>query len=260
MLVLARVVWVALAVFSLAVLVTSLPGYVARLQSVCTGATCAYGQLNLASVQTVHDVGLSTMGEEERRRLRRDLHDELGPTLASLTLRIDAARNLLQHDTDEASRLLSDLKLQMQSTVADIRRLVYDLRPPALDELGLISALEEQAASYSQLHGLRVSLQAPEHLPPLSAAIEVAAYRIVLEALTNVARHAQAGSCRICLSLSDILCLEIVDDGLGLPQDYRASVGMTSMRERAAELGGSCVMEAAIPSGTRVCARLPFLS
>jgi len=195
--------------------------------------------------------------EEERRRLRRDLHDELGPTLASLTLRIDAARNLLQHDTDEASRLLSDLKLQMQSTVADIRRLVYDLRPPALDELGLISALEEQATSYSQLHGLHVSLEAPERLPPLSAAVEVAAYRIVLEALTNVVRHAQARTCRICLSLSDVLCLEIIDDGRGLPQDYHVGVGMASMRERAAELGGVWGIEAATPSGTRVRVRLP---
>lgn len=196
--------------------------------------------------------------EEERRRLRRDLHDELGPTLASLTLRLDAARNLLQHDTDEASRLLCELKVQMQATVADIRRLVYDLRPPALDELGLVSALQEQAMYYSQLHGLQVSLEAPERWPPLAAAVEVAAYRIVLEALTNVARHAHASSCRICLSLSEALCVEVVDDGLGLLKDYRMGVGMTSMRERAAELGGACVIEAAIPSGTRVSARLPF--
>jgi signal transduction histidine kinase len=197
--------------------------------------------------------------EEERRRLRRDLHDELGPTLASLTLRLDAARNLLKQDTAAADRLLSDLKQQMQATVADIRRLVYDLRPPALAELGLLSALEEQATSYSQLHGLQVCLQAPERLPPLSAAVEVATYRIVLEALMNVVRHAQARSCRICLSLTDTLSLEIVDDGLGLPRDYHAGVGTTSMRERAAELGGSCVIEAATPCGTRVCARLPFL-
>ena len=131
----------------------------------------------------------------------------------------------------------------MQATVADIRRLVYELRPPALDELGLISALQEQATSYSQLHGLQVCLQAPERLLPLSAAVEVATYRIVLEALMNVVRHAQARNCRICLSLTDTLSLEIVDDGLGLPRDYHAGVGMTSMRERAAELGGSCVIE-----------------
>jgi signal transduction histidine kinase len=197
--------------------------------------------------------------EEERRRLRRDLHDELGPTLASLTLRLDAARNLLKHDTDAADKLLSELKFHMQATVADIRRLVYDLRPPALDELGLLSALREQAMHYSQFNGLHISLEAPERLPELSAAVEVAAYRIALEALTNVARHAQAHTCHIRLSCANGLDLEIVDDGLGLPKGHRTGVGMSSMRERAAELGGFCVIEARATAGTRVWTHLPLL-
>jgi len=174
---------------------------------------------------------LVTTREEERRRLRRDLHDGLGPTLASLAQRIDTARGLVPRDPDAATALLGDLKTQIKATIAEIRRVAYALRPPALEEL-----------------------------PPLPAAAEVAAYRIVLEALTNVARHAHAQSCRISLSLADGLCLEIIDDGSGLPVDCRAGVGLTAMRERAAELGGVCRIEPGATGGTHVWARLPLPS
>src|SRR5262249_10150122 len=132
---------------------------------------------------------LITAREEERRRLRRDLHDGLGPQLASLTLTLAAARELLRHDVDAADMLLQELARHTQAAIADIRRVVYALRPPALDDLGLVLALREQAAQYS--HGLQIAIDAPEHLSPLPAAVEVAAYRIVQEALTNVVRHAQ---------------------------------------------------------------------
>lgn len=203
---------------------------------------------------------LVTAREEERRRLRRDLHDGLGPILAIQSLQLGAARDLLVQNPAAADVLLSEMKAQTQVIIADIRRLVYDLRPPALDELGLISALREQAAHYSQFNGLQVALEAPESLPPLPAAVEVAAYRIVLEALTNVVRHAKASRCRISLSLSDVLYLEILDDGVGLSENHCAGVGMTSMRERAEELGGTCKVETATAGevGTRVCARLPL--
>ncbi len=202
---------------------------------------------------------LVTTREEERRRLRRDLHDGLGPTLASLAQRIDTARGLVPRDPDAATALLSDLKTQIKATIAEIRRVAYALRPPALDELGLVPALREHAAHYDQANGLRVSLEAPEELSLLPAAVEVAAYRIVLEALTNVARHAHAQRCRIRLSLADALCLEIIDDGSGLPVDCRAGVGLTAMRERAAELGGVCRIEPGATGGTHVWARLPLL-
>jgi len=203
---------------------------------------------------------LVTAREEERRRLRRDLHDGLGPVLAIQSLQLGAARELLVQNPAAADALLSELKAQTQAIIADIRRLVYDLRPPALDELGLLSALREHAAHYSQFNGLHIALEAPECLPPLPAAVEVAAYRIVLEAITNVVRHAQASECRICLSLSDVLSLEILDDGVGLPKGYRVGVGMTSMRERAEELGGTCKVETGTVGGvgTLVCARLPL--
>jgi signal transduction histidine kinase len=202
---------------------------------------------------------LVTTREEERRRLRRDLHDGLGPTLASMTLKLDAARNLLTQQPATVDPLLAEVKAQLQATIADIRRLVYDLRPPALDELGLVSALREQAMQYHSLNGPQVIVVAPPRLPPLSAAVEVAAYRIVQEALTNVARHAQAHTCRVCLTLAEALTIEVLDDGQGLPNQPRVGVGLASMRERAAELGGTCVITKGATGGTRVLAQLPLV-
>ena len=202
--------------------------------------------------------------EEERRRLRRDLHDGLGPQLSSQALTVDAVRALMRRDPDAAERLLLELKADAQDAVADIRRLVYGLRPPALDDLGLLGALRESAAQYST-KGLNVSVQAPEDLPPLSAAVEVAAYRIAQEALTNVAHHAGARACTILLAMEEagVLCVEVRDDGLGIPGARENSsvgtrVGLTSMGERAGELGGSLVVEALSEGGTRVLARLPL--
>jgi signal transduction histidine kinase len=200
---------------------------------------------------------LVTAREEERRRLRRDLHDGLGPQLASLTLTLAAARELLRHDTEAADRLLQELAIHTQAAIADIRRVVYDLRPPALDDLGLVLALREQATNYNQA-GLQITIDAPEQLPPLPAAVEVATYRIVQEALTNVVRHAQARRCAVCLMFGDALDVEIRDDGVGLSPGGRAGVGLTSMRERTAELGGTCRIESVPGAGTCVRASLPL--
>ncbi|GAC1347286.1 MAG: hypothetical protein NVSMB27_12390 [Ktedonobacteraceae bacterium] len=201
---------------------------------------------------------LVTTREEERRRLRRDLHDGLGPTLASLTFKVDAARNLLTHDTKKADRLLDAVRQQAQEAVIDIRRLVYNLRPPALDELGLVSALREQVALY-QHQGLEVEFDTPSTLPSLPAAVEVAAYRIAQEALTNVARHAQAQRCLLQLSSNaETLHLDITDDGKGLPVGHRIGVGLHTMHERASELGGSCTVIRGSSGGTTIQARLPL--
>jgi signal transduction histidine kinase len=201
---------------------------------------------------------LVTTREEERRRLRRDLHDGLGPTLASLVQLLDTARKLVSRDPDAADALLVDVKDQIKMAITDIRRLVYALRPPVLDELGLVSAVGEHIGRYNQPNGLRVLIDAPDPLPALPAAVEVAAYHISLEALTNVARHANAQTCRIRFSLENGLIIEIIDDGDGLPMDRHAGVGLTSMRERAAELGGEFRIESAKTHGTRVWARLPL--
>jgi signal transduction histidine kinase len=196
--------------------------------------------------------------EEERRRIRRDLHDGLGPTLASHSYRLDAALDLMDHDPAAARRLIADLKDQTQSTLADIRRLVYQLRPPALDELGLVAALQGLFAEVPD--GLQVRVEAsPETLPPLSAAVEVAAYRIAAEAVTNAARHAQAQHCRVRLTAAAAeLTVEVSDDGRGLRNGARSGVGLASMRERAAELGGLCTVQPRAGGGTRVHARLPL--
>jgi signal transduction histidine kinase len=200
---------------------------------------------------------LVTAREEERRRLRRDLHDGLGPQLASQTLTLTAARKLLRADPDAADALLADATAHVQEAITDIRRLVYDLRPPALDDLGLIAALREQIAQY-HASGVSFRLDAPEHLPDLAAAVEVACYRITQEALTNVVRHAQARDCTIRIALDEVLTLEIADDGIGLTPSYRPGVGFSSMRERAEELGGSCIINSRPTGGTRVYAQLPL--
>lgn len=197
-----------------------------------------------------------TAREEERRRIRRDLHDGLGPALAALTLKLDAARNLADRDTAATKALLTELRGQTQTAIADIRRLVYDLRPPALDELGLVPALREYATPLSG-EGLQITLEA-DALPPLSAAAEVAAYRIVTEALTNVVHHAHSRHAQVRLSCAEMLRIEVRDDGDGLPLNVRAGVGLSSMRERAEELGGTFVIESPSDGGTRVCAQLPF--
>jgi signal transduction histidine kinase len=228
---------------------------------------------------------LVTTREEERRRLRRDLHDGLGPTLGYLTLGLDTARRLFAQDPKSAERLLLELKAKTQEAVSDVRRLVYDLRPPALDDLGLVPAIREQAANHGLLlaeeipnskgpgeangnnsinKGLVFKVEAPnEGLPSLPAAVEVACYRIAQEAIANASRHSGASSCRVSLSLNgdneQTLALEVADDGVGIPEDRSAGVGMSSMRERAEELGGTLSVDA-LPQegGTRVLARFPL--
>ncbi|MDQ6659892.1 MAG: sensor histidine kinase, partial [Chloroflexota bacterium] len=170
---------------------------------------------------------------------------------------LTAARKLLRDDPDTAETLLVAATTHAQEAITDIRRLVYDLRPLALDDLGLIAALHEQIAQY-RTSGISISLDAPEQLPPLPAAVEVACYRIVQEALTNVTRHSHAQNCTLRLSLSQIVSLEIADDGVGLPPLYRTGAGLTSMRERATELGGTCVIESLPGGGTRVSVQLPL--
>ncbi|QBD81627.1 histidine kinase [Ktedonosporobacter rubrisoli] len=201
---------------------------------------------------------LVTAREEERRRIRRDLHDGLGPVLGSQMLKLDALRQLMQRDLVRAESLLVDLKQQTQLSIAEIRRLVYDLRPQSLDELGLIFALQEQAAYYER-SGVKIIFEIAQPLPLLSAAQEVAIYRIIQEALTNVVRHAQAQNCTVRLTWEDTLSIEICDDGRGLPEQRRSGIGLSSMFERASELGGICTIEMRTTGGTCVHVCIPLL-
>jgi signal transduction histidine kinase len=207
-----------------------------------------------ADVQRSRERILSTR-EEERRRLRRDLHDGLGPTLASLAMKVDAARITLKRDPQAVDPLLENLRSSMGQTIGDIRELVYGLRPPALDDLGLTGALQALADGGN---GLTVDVQVDGDLEDLPAAVEVAAYRIVQEALTNARRHAGARQAVVRLDRDDALKITVTDDGRGIAPGARAGVGMSSMRERAAELGGSCSISPSPDGGTVVQARLPI--
>lgn len=178
--------------------------------------------------------------EEERRRIPRDLHDGLRPQLASQTLTIDAIRALLVRDSAGADELLGAWKAPSQGAVSEIRRLVYGFRPPTLDDLGRVQALREETLTCVRA-GLAVHIEIGDPLERLSAAAEVAVFRISQEALTNMVRHANASSVTVRLRRSDEqVCLEVIDEGCGVAADRRAGVGLTSMRERAEELGAEC--------------------
>jgi signal transduction histidine kinase len=199
--------------------------------------------------------------EEERRRIRRDLHDGLGPLLASQFLLLETLAKLIHQDLATADRVIAELKLQTQTALVDVRQLIYNLRPPALDDLGLVGALQEEINRHRG-GDLQISIRS-EDLPPLPAAAEVAIFRIVQEAVTNVVRHAGARSCSIQLRVQGAagrarVVAEIADDGGGIRPDCPPGVGIESMRERAAELGGECRVDTEIGRGTTVQAWVPL--
>jgi two-component system, NarL family, sensor kinase len=193
--------------------------------------------------------------EEERRRVRRDLHDGLGPALAGMSMQVHAARKLVT-DHPRAGGILTALAEDLQACTAEVRRLVDQLRPPALDA-GLVAALRTECQRFAG-PALSVQLRANGNMDGLPAAVEVAAYRVVAEALTNVARHAQARTCRVTVDRQRSLVLQILDDGVGIASPAPRGVGLDSMRERAAELGGECVITEAVPRGTAIRVSLPL--
>lgn len=198
--------------------------------------------------------------EEERRRLRRDLHDGLGPSLAAQLLKLGSARTLLADRPEVTAQLLTEMETDIEGTLAEVRRIVYDLRPPALDQWGLAGALRTFAET-CESEVLAVRVETPQVLPPLPAAVEVAAYHIGREALTNVVRHAQARRTTLRLAVeNEKLHLTILDDGRGIAATPHAGVGLTAMRERAKELGGTLAIHGKPGHGTQVTALLPLNS
>jgi signal transduction histidine kinase len=203
--------------------------------------------------------------EDERRRLRRDLHDGLGPTLAAIGLKAGmAARDV--PDGSAVHALLGEISAEATASLADVRRLVEALRPPALDELGLVGAVRSRAAALSgpvviTVHGDDHTMDATvdDAAGPLPAAVETAAYRIAVEAMTNVVRHSGATVCSVKIQRRpDAAELIVTDNGRGLEPARAAGVGLRSMRERAAEVGGDWSIGPAPEGGTVVRARLPF--
>ncbi|MBP1994697.1 GAF domain-containing sensor histidine kinase [Paenibacillus eucommiae] len=215
--------------------------------------------------------------EEERRRIRNNLHDDLAPRLAALAINVAVARKFVDKEPVTAVAKLDELGQVIRSTIQDIRSLVNDLRPPALDELGLAGAIRarmnemtkpcqisEDGAAGQQLN---MRIDAPQELPALSAAVEVAVYRIVTESMVNVLKHAKATECRVMLAVTEDrrLRVEVTDNGIGVGTTARpvlmgrtGGIGLLSMRERAAEIGGECVIERLDSGGTRVRAMLPL--
>ena len=191
-----------------------------------------------------------TAREEERRRLRRELHDGLGSALAGIALTLQAAQNTGGPGSDV---LVEGAREQTEAAVADVRRIVRGLRPPVLEDLGLAAALRAHA---DRLAPLEVELVVPPDRLP--AAVELALYRIATEALTNAVRHAEARRCRVELrAADDEAVLVVTDDGPGLTPDATAGVGLRSMRERAAELGGRVHLETPRGGGLTVRVVLP---
>ena len=197
--------------------------------------------------------------EEERRRLRRDLHDDLSPTLSGLGLSAAA----LAKRADGVDRALAatarDLASDIQDAVEQTREIAYGLRPPILDDRGLVAAIRDR------VHGavadrLRVDVVAPEELLPLPAAVDLAALRIVQEAVANVRHHADASRCIVLIEREPgELRLRIEDDGRGIPPRVRSGIGLTSIRDRARELGGSTTIGSSPDGGASIAVRLPFV-
>jgi two-component system, NarL family, sensor kinase len=197
--------------------------------------------------------------EAERGRLRRDLHDSLSPALAGIGLSADAAGRVLGTDPEAAAALLARVVAEARASTETVRRLLADLRPPGLEELGLVAALEERARQLSRPGEFDIELRIADSLAPLAPGVEVAAYRIAVEALTNAARHSGGRRCCLELSTDQRLRLTVTDDGHGLSSPNGEGVGIRTMRERARELGGRLTIEAADGAGLRVVAELPTL-
>lgn len=202
--------------------------------------------------------------EEERRTLRRDLHDDLAPTLMGLGLTASGIARMLQAERSDASAasiaaIAESLVDDLHRAIAQTREIVHGLRPPVLDELGLVAAIRDRTSSLPDANGLVVRVHASPDPMALPAAVEISALRIVQEAVANVRRHAGATRCDVRLEAdTETLVLDIVDDGRGMPAQTTGGLGLESMHERAHELGGSLQVGTGSGGGTRVHARLPL--
>lgn len=216
----------------------------------------ALEQLNKNLIQSRQTI--VTAREEERRRLRRDLHDGLGPTLAAQVFRVGVAQQMVEQNSEKAAAILTDVESGIHDTLANVRELVYGLRPPMLDQLGLLGALTD--FTKQQEGRVTIRLDLPTELPYVSAAVEVAIFRIFQTALDNVTKHAQATRCDVQLRVDEqSTTLTVTDDGIGIGELQIPGVGLTSMQERAEELGGTFRILPVQPHGTWVQVTVPLL-
>ena len=231
------------------------PGDLRLLDDLASHVAVAAHAVHLREALQASRERLVVAREEERRRLRRDLHDDLGPVLAAVALQVGEVRGLTR-DPD-VERLATRAESLLTGAVATVRRIVDGLRPAALDDLGLAEALLAVADGFgSSTTTVRVEVRGD--LAGLPAAVEVAALRIATEALHNATRHSGAHEVRLGVErLRGELELTVADDGRGISDGDVAGVGLASMRERADELGGTLSVDTG-PSGTVVSARLPL--
>jgi len=201
---------------------------------------------------------LVTLREEERRQLRRDLHDGVGPVLAGLGFTAEAAARALPADPVRAAQLLSSVHQQASAAITAVRQISRELRPAPLAELGLAGAIRRLAEPATEAE-MDVTVSVPDGLPELPAATEVAAYHIAAEAITNALRHSQATRLTVELGHErSQLMLRITDDGTGIPPEHGEGMGLASMRQRAEELGGAWSLHSAGGRGTAVEISLPW--
>ena len=192
---------------------------------------------------------------DERRRLREDVHDRLGPLLAGIGLGLGALDPMIERDPEAAQRHVRELRGQMREAVAEVQRIIDGLGPLALESEDLVAAL----VRYARRSGAEIRVHAPEPLDELPGTVSAAAYAIALEAIANAVRHAGAGRVDVHLRrLPTALQLTVTDDGHGFAAAVTHGVGLRSMRARAQRLGGSFAIEPNRAGGTRVRASLPL--
>lgn len=194
--------------------------------------------------------------EEERRRVAQDLHDEIGQRLTAVVLELKRA---IERAPEELRPILLDAQETARSSLDEVRRIVRQLRPEALDELGLVSALAALGSAFAERTGLTFDPSFPAELPPLSRESELAIYRVAQESLTNVARHAGAGTVRLSLGRGPrAVILSVADDGIGFSGAADDGGGIRGMRERALLVGGEIALHRGADGGVEVRLRVPI--
>lgn len=216
--------------------------------------------LSRGRLRTIAARALET-AEDERKRIARELHDDTAQTLTSLLIRLRTVRNA--GTEAERTRLLDELRDELSDAIERMRRFAHGLRPPALDMLGLVPALESHARKVGEFEGLMIDIEADDVAGLLDAPAELALYRIVQEALSNVARHARAKHVRITVRYrADRIVAVVDDDGRGFdPEDMEAQpdrgLGLFGMEERAAYIGGRVDVRSERGKGTHVRIEIP---
>lgn len=203
--------------------------------------------------------------EAERQRIARELHDETGQALTGIGLRLRAISTQLEQDVDKSARQLHKLEDLVTQSIDELQRIISDLRPSHLDDLGLPAALRWYAGSIEHRNPLEIVVEVSGEERELSSPLKTGIFRIAQEAITNIVKHAHAKSVLVCLYYgSENLTLEVIDDGVGFARETVSiwgglhSLGLLGMEERATDLGGRVLIESVLGEGTRVSFSIPI--